>query len=387
MRHASSAIDHDRRVRPRRVGSVGLLLIAGSASCVATFSGARPAWGQARTNSIEYTDAETTHRVGLDDRRLGMGGTDGVDLYAVTDILPREDGSFVIVNSGTSELYLFDSSGAHLWTAGKSGQGPGEFTDISHVALLPGDSLAVLDALARRVSLFDPDGEFVESFPLEPPFEGAGFATLLIALADGTLLIGHSETQTMTPRPEAVYFRQRLLRYSTAGGRLSTDGLSIPRGEHFVQQLPEELRMGSVAYWSLAFGRTMTVQPDPDGGILMGDGTDWVIERRTVDGSVLETHHLARAVEPVSAADRAAFRRRLLEGEEGVRREVAEKEADEMPYPATKPAYRRFEVDDAGRLWLEVYAPSGSDEGALWLRLDPSSRAAAAIRLPPRIEL
>jgi len=381
MKHVSSAIDRARRTRFRRVGSVGLLLVAGSTPSLTTFTGARPAWGQERTALIEYTDAETAHRAGPDDLRLRVGGADGADLYAVTDILPRSDGSFVVVNRGTSELYLFDSSGAHLWSAGQSGHGPGEFTDISHVALLPGDSLAVLDALARRVSLFDPDGDFVESFPLEPPFEGAGFATLLVALADGTLLIGHSEG-TMDPRPEAVYFRQRIFRYSTAGERLSTEGLSIPRSEHFVQAVPE--RFGRVAYWDLAFGRRMTVRPSPDGGLFIGDGTEWTVERRTVDGTVSATHRLLRAIEPVTAADRAAHRSRLFEGETGPRREMIAKLAEEMPYPATRPAYRRFEVDDAGRLWLEAYASPAADVGALWIRLDPGTGTSAGVRFPPR---
>jgi len=360
--------------RPHVFRLARVLTLCGAAS--------QPVSGQVAPESVSYPDAETVHEAGPDDLVLRVGQSGGVDLYWVTHILPRGDGSFVVVNSGTSEIFGFDASGTRIWRAGGAGEGPGEFMDIREAALVLGDSIAVLDALAGRVSLFDADGEFVESFQVERPFEGAGFPTLLVALADGTLLVGHAESGSTAPRPEAVYFRQHVIRTSTRGDRLSPDGVSLPRDEHFVQAVPE--RFGRVAYWDLAFGRRMTVRAAPGGGILIGDGTEWTVERRIVDGGVLGTHRLSRAIEPVTAADRADYRSWLLEGETGARREMTEKLADEMPYPETKPAYRRFEVDENGRLWLEEYPSPGSEEGSVWIRLDPHAGTTTAVRFPPR---
>ena len=60
-----------------------------------------------------------------------------------------------------------------------------------------------------------------------------------------------------------------------------------------------------------------------------------------------------------------------------------ERMAADMPYPKTKPAYRRFERDDVGRLWLEVY-PERGEARATWIRLDPRTTHAVAFELPPR---
>ena len=342
----------------------------------------QPVSAQARGGDVSYPDIETIHEAGPDDLVLGVGPSNGVDLYWVSHILPRSDGSFVVVNSGTNELFAFDGSGRRIWTAGASGEGPGEFREMFEAALLPADSIAVLDRFAARVSLFGPDGEFAESFQFERPFEDAGSPTLLVALADGTLLIGHSETRTMAPRPEAVYFRQRIVRYSTRGDPLSTDEVSLPRSEHFVQAVPQ--RFGGTAYWDLAFGRRMTVRSSPDGGLFIGDGTEWTVELRAVDGSVSATHRLSRAIEPVTPTDRAVHRSGLLEGETGPRREMMEKLAAEMPYPMSRPAYTRFDVDAEGRLWLEEYPPPDAEDGSVWIRLDPATGTSAAVRFPPR---
>jgi hypothetical protein len=48
---------------------------------------------------------------------------------------------------------------------------------------------------------------------------------------------------------------------------------------------------------------------------------------------------------------------------------MMERMAAEMPYPRHKPTYRRFELDEAGILWLEVY-PARAGDAPPWLRVD-----------------
>lgn len=355
----------------RRLGSCVIAL------CTALV---QPVHGQSPGTVIEYHDPTTVHRLSTRQMQVNVGGSDGVDFYRVTAILPRSDGAFVVVNAGTNELQLFDSAGALRWSVGRGGRGPGEFSDIRGAALLPGDSILVFDVVGRRISVLDPRGNFLRSFLLSTPFDGGGFPTLMVALRDGTLLVGYSEVRTTIPQPQAAYSGQRLFQYSTTGELRSPDGLRLPNRERFVQAVPPN--MGGVAYWDLAFGRRMTIRADSN-WILTGDGTTWSVEQRTARGAVMKTHRLARSTEPVTAQDKSAFRARSLERSQPGRRAVITKMLADMPYPQTKPAYRRFETDDLGRLWLEVYAPREETQ-ANWIRVDPRTQHVVAVQFPPR---
>lgn len=330
--------------------------------------------------AIEYPNPEVVHSLQTSAMRIQIGPGDGVDFHRIAAILPLKNGGFVVVNAGTSELLFFEASGDLSSSVGRSGAGPGEYSYIRDVALLTGDSILVFDTDARRISVLDPQGAFVRSFPLTSPFEGGGSPTSMTALRDGTVLVGYSEIRAMAPHPDPVYFGQRLFRYSTTGVLSSSNGLSLPESEHFVQAVPPS--MGGVAYWGLAFGRRLTIRADSS-WILTGDGTDWTVEQRTPEGVIANTHRLTRSTEPVTAQDRQLYRRRILAASQPTQRAVAERMVRDMPYPQSKPAYRRFEVDELGRLWLEAYSLQ-SDSGALWIRLDRRASHAVAVQLPPR---
>jgi hypothetical protein len=100
-------------------------------------------------------------------------------------------------------------------------------------------------------------------------------------------------------------------------------------------------------------------------------------------GGAVTRYRVRRAVASVTEVDREAYRRSALEGTQGQQREVAERMARDMPFPARKPAYRRFESDDAGQIWVERY-PEHGEEQSVWLRIDTRGSETIAIRWPPR---
>lgn len=340
--------------------------------------GALSANGQAAPRLIESNDPSRIDTIGADARRLALGPD--ADLLRVTAILPRADGHFIVVNAGTSELRFYDNTGRRYAAVGRRGQGPGEYQRIQAAGWLANDSIAVFDPGARRISILNPTGEFVRSIALRPPFEGGGAPTSMVPLRTGTLLVGYSEIQRIAPQPTPIYFRQRVFEYSTTGVIRDSTGWSLASSEHFVQATVPN--MGGVAYWNLAFGRVMTLRPD-SATVLGGDGSDWTVERMMPTGAAVTRYRVLRAVASVTETDRADYRRSALEGTQGQQREVAERMARDMPFPARKPAYRRFEVDDAGHIWIERY-PEHGEEQSLWLRIDTRGRETIAVRWPPR---
>src|SRR5207244_1014807 len=66
-----------------------------------------------------------------------------------------------ILEYSTKDIRIFDPSGKHLRTIGRSGKGPGEFTYPDGMALAPDGLVWVHDPQNARFSIFDQEGKFV----------------------------------------------------------------------------------------------------------------------------------------------------------------------------------------------------------------------------------
>ena len=73
------------------------------------------------------------------------------------------DGRIAVVDASASRLLLFDSNGKLARTLGRRGEGPGEFRNVAALTVLPGDSLLTFDGSLRRLTLWHPDGGYVRS--------------------------------------------------------------------------------------------------------------------------------------------------------------------------------------------------------------------------------
>ncbi len=83
--------------------------------------------------------------------------------------LTYADGVFYLPDRTTHRILCFDSDGHLLRTVGSKGSGPGELFQPVSVAVL-GDTLAVLEAGGRRLSLLSGSGTFLNSFPVSLGF-------------------------------------------------------------------------------------------------------------------------------------------------------------------------------------------------------------------------
>jgi len=336
--------------------------------------------GQAAPWSASYTAPTREIALAPSARRVSV---DDVEFQRITAIVPRTDGGFVVADAGLRQLLYFGPTGAAVRTVGRRGAGPGEYGFIRGAVALRADTLAVWDTENRRITILSPTGAYVRVIALEAPWDGGGSVTRVLALTDGSLMVGYSEVQTMAPRPTPVRFGERLFVYASDGTRRPGAGLTLPSSEHFIQEVPPE--RGRVAYWSLAFGRVLTVRPTPT-GIATGDGTAWAVEERAPGTwAVTGSHTMQRSVVPVTPQDRSGYAADAVRNESGLDLELGKRRAAEMPFPRTKPAYVRFESDPSGRLWIEEYEQR-SEPQARWIRLDRTARTATAVRMPMRFQ-
>ena len=102
----------------------------------------------------------------VEELRVGTVEGDGPAAFAyIKGLVVLDDGRFAVLDSQAQELRVFGSDGAHLATHGGRGEGPGEFSDANGLMLDPEGRIRVPDARNGRVSVFDPEEGFVESFP------------------------------------------------------------------------------------------------------------------------------------------------------------------------------------------------------------------------------
>lgn len=102
--------------------------------------------------------------------QLTLGAEEGEPAQEFTWILQAlrlDDGRIVVADQQSMEIRYFENTGAFVRSVGGRGGGPGEFARLEAIARLPDDSLFAYGQW--QATIFDPQGEFVRSFAVEPP--------------------------------------------------------------------------------------------------------------------------------------------------------------------------------------------------------------------------
>ena len=148
------------------------------------------AWGQqpAVRAAGEIPNAATCQHCSISFRHIATLGRmeDEVSIMPFSQLAMDSRGRFLVAPIGVNgEVAVFAPGGAFRGTIGRSGQGPGELARIRYLAVTPGDSLLVLDAM--MLTLFTPDGDYVRSRRLPNGVQGFRF----ISLGDGRVLFNN----------------------------------------------------------------------------------------------------------------------------------------------------------------------------------------------------
>lgn len=103
---------------------------------------------------------------------LRIGTLEGEPEYQfgnISGFAPLSDGRIAITDDMAQNLRFFSPGGVHLRTVGRAGSGPAEFgPNRLSVMVGPGDTLLVMDWGNMRTHVFDPAGEWLESWRFGP---------------------------------------------------------------------------------------------------------------------------------------------------------------------------------------------------------------------------
>jgi hypothetical protein len=101
---------------------------------------------------------------------LDIGTTTGAPEYELAGAhspVRLSDGRIVVANGQTNELRFYDATGKYIRSAGRTGEGPGEFSQLYRLRKIAGDSLVALNPISTT-SIFTADGRYIRRFRLDP---------------------------------------------------------------------------------------------------------------------------------------------------------------------------------------------------------------------------
>src|SRR5688572_29103958 len=107
------------------------------------------------------------------------------ELSQVRGMLRLADGTIVVANQ-QNELRYYDKNGKYIRTAGRKGEGPGEFFQISGLHQLRDGNIGV-DDFRHGIQVYSPDGRFIKRYPSPDPDGFGPFAVF----DDGSIVAGN----------------------------------------------------------------------------------------------------------------------------------------------------------------------------------------------------
>jgi hypothetical protein len=305
---------------------------------------------------------------------IGAQEADSAYLFhGVVGAQQLSDGRIAVADYGSYQIRYYDKTGRFLTSAGREGDGPGEFRLMSLFWRLPGDTVVV--SHDRGLSLFDPSGVFVRSVRPQPT--PGGFSAQGVEQLDNGTILGINGTRGFSPADAGAVIHNTLQFHTfQANGSYGVLLDSLPAAPLWFITGTTDLRRvpfhtfptrgaaGTDIY--LAGGREPEIQ------VWRADGTLGRIIRWQSPSQALTSDHVA------------SYRDYLLArtSNDNARRRH-EQFLNEVPMPEHLPVLGEAAllVDRTGNLWAEAYRPPWQAE-AEWLVFSGEGEWLGSLRTP-----
>ena len=348
------------------------LLIAGCASCcLITGSGCVGAGDASGAPTV--TDSagvrivyNTTSRFERDGRAWSVSAEPGVvigsmtgdEAYLFDRIMGVErlsDGRWAVADMGSSQIRYYDEDGTHLYSAGRNGDGPGEFQQVMGMHLLRGDTIAVDDG-RLRFQLIDEKGQFAGMISSAGSFIDARTYPAG-SFGDGTLV-----GATLSGTPQRLT-EPHTMTWSISRIRLTRDGAAV---QMVVDTIGTWGAIRLVPGWR---GSAQAIEFDSptqvgimSAGIAVADPVRNEIRLHGTDGALHAIVRREWTPVPVTSADieerRSQFINMRGEGGGQVPPGLLQQRTDiteTWTVAEHMPAFSVMSIDDADNVWLRNY--------------------------------
>ena len=306
---------------------------------------------------------------------LRIGVADGEPPYVFSRIAGARrltSGPIVVADGGTMELRWFDSTGVHLFTRGRDGEGPGEFRGIESLFVTDTDNLVAFDFWLQRLTFFGADGGLLRVLAL-PPLSLAPYLRPAGVFSDGSVLVyaerGYDLNDVGTVvGGEATYYRIR-----SNGGEVDTLG-AFPARAYYIYQTPT----GGLTPVFKPFQATPRRAVNGE-DFYFGTAEGRDVQVFSADGRPRRIVTLAEEGAPVTQEVIHRYRQeRLASIENPVARRNREDMVGRVGFPESMPTLSGLLPDGAGNLWVEGFRP-WEDSECRWFVFDPQGQPLGSV--------
>ena len=311
--------------------------------------------------------------------RLGDESAGDTILFAsINHLAVNSRGNFFVTETRPPAVSAFGPDGAYLASVGAEGQGPGEYRYISNAIVGPADSVYVFDFSLNNVMIYDPqDFMFVRHVHVED--EGEKQVRGLIGVLTESWLMTMGLPSFLEAADGSMYVNENNhdeVRQVNLDGSYGPDVVTVLKLLEMIFNVEEEF--GGLNFVNVPFARHTSRVLGPNGLLYHGWSDSIRIELTSSDGSLRGTVSYDHEPVPISAQEmeEASYRED----------ELFQKLVDAREPHKTKPAFQRFVVDDAGRVWVKLsYAEGALD--ATWVVMNTQSEVVGSASLPVAVNL
>lgn len=336
---------------------------------------AGPRWGN---QTLWTVAAEPEVAIGT------VGGPEEYLLNEVQNAIRLGNGTIVVADGGSNRIRIYNGAGAHLRDIGGGGDGPGEFRMLGSVGRIRGDSIAAWDARSRRITIFDPQGDFagvtmVRDIPGLVVADHGWFADGSALITPGISVAGTRNAMPGDRREPVAWLR------AARGG--TADTLTVlPGREEVVSRTGNTVHIGPVL-----FGHDSHVFAAEDA--FYGGPSDLPeVQVWSADGRLQRIVRWDAKPRSVSTADRKWVREQARADRErrsallGMAGGPADQgEEAEPPSRDTHPYFDRIVVDTQGELWVRTWAGYGGAQE--WFVFDRNGAWQGTVSTPASLEI
>jgi len=274
--------------------------------------------------------------------KLRIGVAEGEAAYqfgSISAIALASDGSVLVADRDGPSVRRYDARGKYLHDIGRSGEGPGEYNSVLGMEVLRDGTVTVWDPRNRRLSFFELDGTFKDSFPVNVGTFGSR-----VFYVDGADNFFY-RTLHLDPNVERKPGEQLPEVYLEVG----RDGVEKRRIRIPESDWPASYVLATSEGYHRPFSGQLDHAVSADGELIVGNNMTYTLEFER-DGAPIRRIRVPYEVIEVGAAEWRQWR------------DWSAYMTDKNPGgtvfatpPKTKPAYRGLWVDRDGRIWVRRY--------------------------------
>lgn len=287
----------------------------------------------------------------------------------VVDIKCDSDGYVYVCDYKAHNIKKFNSSGKHIDTIGREGQGPGEFNTPFQIAVTD-DKLIVWDMGNRRLCSLTLGGDFIKSvaFSLND-----GMPQKMRGLLNGDIVI----------ELEKIYFRE-LDKPQDCLIELYSPDLEKKKTVYAQQVLHNKYMRTETSLTNIPqpFSPLVYWDVSPVGRIVIGYPKKYEIE--IYDSEGLKVSSFSNSYEPVKVTDKdkEKFFSGITHSVGGVRKQGApEIIVKNTEFPKNKPAFRQIIVDFEGNILVLTYRKNREEESRFFDAFDPEGNYLGSVQI------